>query len=339
MENTNKIANLVTGNIHPENKKKVLTEIHSNEESRKTFHKLKAAWVVFSFTKKKQDYEIEKSYLALHKKIQRHKYLPFDSKISYNLKYAAILFIVIGLPVLWYLMNQTSSAEANKKLKYVSVVADNGQMSKIILPDSSLVLLNSGTTLSYNSSYAITNRDLILKGQAYLQVKKDSKNPLTVTCNDLKVKVLGTEFDISAYPEDDKIQVVLETGCIQLLRTADDSFKYKLKPGEMAQYDVKLKDVVIEKVNTADYTTWKEGSLIFNDVPMADVTKRLERRFNIEIVVKDKEVYQSVFNANFKNEDLTEILEYIQYTCPIKYTVLKENNKTKRKIEFYYQPD
>jgi transmembrane sensor len=314
----------------------VLSEIHTDAERRQVFYKIKAAWAVLSSTKKQQDYETERTYLFLQEKIQR-KIFPFHSTIGTFLKYAAFLVILIGFPVLFYLNKQTLSPEISKVLKYTSVVADNGQISKIILPDSSIVWLNSGTTLSYNSGYAITNRNLNLNGQAYLHVKKDIENPLIVACNDLKVKVLGTKFDVSAYPGDDKIKVVLECGSVQLLRTGDDAFNYRLKPGEMAQYNKKSDDVAIEKVNAADFISWKEGYLLFDDVPMGDVIERLERKFDIEIIVRNKEVYKSIFNANFKDENLTEILEYIEYSCPIKYKTVKEAIENKREIEFYYQ--
>ena len=336
MKNSDNIVNLVTGNINPEDKKKVLSEIRTNEESKDVFYKIKAAWAVLSSTKKQQDYETERTYLVLQKKIHR-KTFPFHSKIGTFLKYAAILVILIGFPTLFYLNKQTSLPEIHKELKYTSVVADNGQISKIILPDSSIVWLNSGTTLSYNSGYAVTNRDLKLNGQAYMNIKRDDLNPLMVACNDLKVKVLGTNFDINAYLGDDKIQVVLESGSVQLLRTSDDAFNYRLNPGEMAQYNIKTNDVAIKKVNAADFISWKEGYLIFDDVPMGDVIERLERKFDIEITVKHEEVYKSIFNANLKDESLTEILEYIQYSCPIKYKTVNEVNESKRKIEFYYQ--
>lgn len=336
MKNAENIVNLVTGNINPDDKKETLSEIHTDAESRQVFFKVKAAWAVLSSTKKQQDYETERTYLVLQEKIHRKPFL-FHSTIGTFLKYAAILVILVGFPTLFYLNKQSSSPEISEELKYTSVVADNGQISKIILPDSSIVWLNSGSTLSYNSGYAVTNRDLNLNGQAYMNIKRDDLNPLIVACNDLKVKVLGTKFDVCAYPGDDKIQVVLESGSVQLLRTGDDAFNYRLNPDQMAQYNIKTNDVAIKRVNAADFISWKEGYLIFEDVPMGDVIERLERKFDVEIIVKHEEVYKSIFNANFKDENLTEILEYIQYSCPIKYKTVKEVNESKRKIEFYYQ--
>ncbi|MCG6190908.1 FecR family protein [Maribellus maritimus] len=335
MKNAKDIVNLVSGDISPEEKKKVLSEVKTNEEGKELFFKMKAAWAVLSSTKTLPDYDIEKSYMDLKKQLEGKK-ISFYSRIKPVLKYAAIFIILTGFAIFWYL-NKHQQYGLSEEFKYTSVVAEKGQISKIILPDSSIVWLNSGTTLSYNNGYSVNNRDLFLNGQAYLSVKKDRNNPLIVACNDLRVKVLGTKFDVSAYPGDDKINVVLESGSIELLQAGNDEFKYLLKPGEMAQYNARLKKIIIKNVETIDFTNWKEGYLIFKDTPMADVIERLERKFNIEVTVKNKEVYKSIFNASFKDEKLKEILDYIEYSCPIKYKLRKGDNVNKPIVELYTQ--
>lgn len=131
MKNAENIVNLVTGNINPDDKKETLSEIHTDAESRQVFFKVKAAWAVLSSTKKQQDYETERTYLVLQEKIHRKPFL-FHSTIGTFLKYAAILVILVGFPTLFYLNKQSSSPEISEELKYTSVVADNGQISKII---------------------------------------------------------------------------------------------------------------------------------------------------------------------------------------------------------------
>ena len=335
MKNTKDIVNLVSGNISREDKEKVLSAIEKNKEDREVFYKMKAAWAVLSSSKMLPDYDIEKSYTDLKAQMEG-KEISFYSRIKPALKYAAIFIVLVGFTIFWYL-NKHQQYGVGEELKYTSVVAEKGQISKIILPDSSIVWLNSGTTLSYNSGYSVNNRDLFLSGQAYLHVKKDQNNPLVVACSDLKVKVLGTKFDVSAYPGDDKINVVLESGSVELLQTGNNKFKYMLKPGEMAQYNARLKKVTIKNVETMDFTNWKVGYLIFKDTPMSDVIERLERKFDIEVAVKNQEVYKSIFNASFKDENLREILDYIEYSCPVKYKLRKGDNVNKPIVELYAQ--
>lgn len=325
---------MITGNITIDSKRNILSEISKEPETREVFKKVKIAWALLSSTKKMPDYKVEKSYLDLQAKILsknrslKAKYYPY-------LKYAAIFILLISISSVLLLINRQSEPKIANNIKYTSIIADYGQISKVILPDSSIVWLNSGTTLSYNNEYSVNNRDLTLIGQALLEVKKNKAIPLIVACNDLKVKVLGTKFDVCAYPEDEKVSVVLESGSVELLHSKNKSFSYTLKPGEKAVYNSLLKNIVIKEIKPTVYATWKDGTLIFTNTPMAEVIKKLERKFNVEITVNNPEVYKSIFNANFKDESLVEILDYIQYSCPIAYKIIDENKAEKSKIIFY----
>jgi ferric-dicitrate binding protein FerR (iron transport regulator) len=142
----------------------------------------------------------------------------------------------------------------------------------------------------------------------------------------LQIKVLGTRFDVKAYPEDEEIKVTLESGKVELLNSKNKYFVYTMKPGQMASYDPLSNEVKMKTVVPQNYSGWKNGELIFVDTPMSEVLKSLKRKFDVEIEVDNPYVYRSVFNANFKNESLKEILNYIQFSCHINYTLISEKN-------------
>jgi ferric-dicitrate binding protein FerR (iron transport regulator) len=333
MKNTDDIIKLAAGCIEPEPKGELFSELEQDPESEKIYNKAKTAQAFLASSAKMSEYKIENSYQKLQAKINLHA-VPFRLKASLFLKYAAILILLSGiLPLLYYLKNQ-NRLPGKTELKYTSVVAKYKEMSQVILSDSSVVWLNSGTTLTYNNDYSVGNRDLSVKGEAYFDVRKNSKIPLIVTCDELKVKVLGTKFNVNAYPEDHQITVVLESGAIELMHTKIKSFSYKLNPGEMAHYNTASKDMTVEKANVADFTVWKDGLLVFKDTPMADVIKRLERKFNVDMIVGNPLVYEPAFNATFKDENLAEVLDYIRYSCHIRYKILKDNTN-KIKVELY----
>ncbi len=333
MKNTDDIIKLAAGCIEPERKGDLFSELEQNPESETLYNKAKTAQAFLASSAKMSEYKIENSYRKLQKKINLQTTV-FRFQTGIFLKYAAILVLLSGiLPLLYYLKKQ-NRLPVEQELKYTSVVARYKEMSQIILPDSSVVWLNSGTTLTYNNDYAVGNRDLSVKGEAYFDVRKNRKIPLTVTCDELKVKVLGTKFNISAYPEDHQITVALESGAVELLHTKNKSFSYKLNPGEMARYSIASKDMTVEKANVADFTVWKDGLLVFKDTPMAEVIKRLERKFNVEMIVGNSSVYEPAFNATFKDENLAEVLDYIRFSCHIQYKILKDNTN-KIKVELY----
>ncbi|HAZ00666.1 MAG: hypothetical protein A2W90_14415 [Bacteroidetes bacterium GWF2_42_66] len=316
------ILDLITGNTNSDGKQVVLKRIEEEPETKNFFRKAKIAWAFMSSTRKAPDELVDKSFRELQNRISLK---PKSLTIYSLLKYAAILILVVGISSAMFYLGKESNPVPVDVMKYTSVVADYGQISKVILPDSSVVWLNSGTTLTYNSNFSFSNRDLTLNGQAFLEVRKNKEIPLIVSSGDLKVKVHGTRFDVSAYPEEKKIDVVLESGSVELLHAKNTDFSYTLKPGEMAEYNLESKSLAINETGLKNYTRWKDGVLIFKDASMAEVIKKLERKFNVEIVTDNPGVYKSVFNANFKNESLTEILDYIHFSCPISYRILQED--------------
>lgn len=328
MKNLEDILNLVTGNLDPERKIEVLSGLREEAADEAFFSKAKITWALMSSTQKMSDYRIEGSYAKLQSRMRSENK---GRTVALGIiKYAAVLVVMIGISgLLFYLFRQNPTDQ--QPIQYTSVIAEKGQISKVILPDSSVVWLNSKTSLRYDSRFSQTNRNLTLSGQAFLDVKKNKDLPLIVSCGTLQVKVLGTRFDVCAYPDENNVRVILESGKIELSDTRNTKFKYYLNPGEMADFSSQSGNLSIVDFPEDSYLAWKDGELIFKDTPMTDVIRRLERKYDIEVVVKNQEVYRSVFNAKFKNESLKEILDYIRFSCHINYRLVpgKENERIK----------
>lgn len=329
MKNLDDIFGLITGNIDPKRKQDVYSTIRKDADTEDLFKKAKIVWALMSSTRKMPNYRTEESYRMLHSRISKQQ--RFFTLHSF-VRYAAVFIVLVGISSLTFYFGKQNSPTADSAIKYTSVVAEKGQISKIVLPDSSVVWLNSGTKLTYDNNYSYKNRDLKLNGQAFLEVKKNKNLPLIVASGNLKIKVLGTRFDVNAYSDDNMIKVTLESGKVELTNSVNHSFHYELNPGEMAEYESQSGRVKIKKVESQNYINWKDGTLIFVDTPMAEVLKGLERKFDIEIEVGNPKVYKSVFNANFKNENLKEILDYIQFTCPITYQLNQEKGTSQVKV-------
>lgn len=329
MKNLDNILKLVTGNMDPDEKRGAYSTIKDDSDSADFYKKAKITWALMASTRKMPDYKVDESYRVLHARISSTQN---SFKLSRYFRYAAALILLVGISTLTFYLGKQNFFSAESGIKYTSVVADRGQISKVILPDSSVVWLNSGTTLTYDNNYSYNNRNLTLSGQAFLEVKKNENIPMVVASGNLRVKVLGTRFDVNAYPDDNMIKVILKSGKVELLNSKDNSFNYKLNPGEMAEYETHSCRIEIKAIEFKKYSNWKEGELIFMDTPMAEVLKNLERKFDIEIEVGNPKVYKSVFNANFKNESLKEILDYIQFTCPVTYSLIPKKGDTQAKV-------
>ena len=253
--------------------------------------------------------------------IRRNKTIQIKNNLIKILPYAAVLAVIIGISVLFYLNNKSSKSYSDF---YTSVITENGQRSKVVLPDSSIVWLNSGTTLSYN--YSLDDvRSVILSGQGFFQVTRNENKPFVVQCGEISVKVLGTKFDVKAYPVNDKISVVLESGSVEL-KHSQCLLDYVLKPGEKADYNIKEKSVKVCDADVKKFTSWKEGKLIFKNDPMKLVIEELERWYNIKVEVKDQEVYNSIFTGTVINEGYPQIFKLIEYSCRVHCEIVNNLN-------------
>ncbi|QGY47011.1 DUF4974 domain-containing protein [Maribellus comscasis] len=240
---------------------------------------------------------------------------------------AASIILIAGLSgsLLSY-FNRSDVSEETTPEFFTSVVTENGQTSRIVLPDSSVVWLNSQTTLSYSNKFSIENRNIKLDGEAFFKVQRNEEIPLIVSCGNLKVKVLGTEFDVCSFPADDKVNVILEKGKIELTHVNNLFQPLDLRPGHMAQFDEQKKILSLQKVDTYEYTSWKDGVLIFKDTPMKEVISKLEHWYGVEINVNTPDVYDLVFNATIVDESLEEIFKLIEYTCDVSYKIYYSHN-------------
>lgn len=231
-------------------------------------------------------------------------------------KIAAILIIgvIIGLFVNYFRKTEPV---------YYTSYAPLGSVSQMLLPDNTMVYLNAGSKLKYVFNSDSDLREVYLEGEAWFDVEKNENKKFVVHTSYYDVNVLGTEFNVKAYPEDDLVSTTLEGGSIQI--TSTDQFKIQnnqvLKPGEQLIYDKKDNKIELRKVNTRRYTSWKENKLIFIDMSLKELIVLLERKYGVDIKIDDKSLLDLHYDGTLRNETIIEVLEILQETLPIHYNI------------------
>jgi ferric-dicitrate binding protein FerR (iron transport regulator) len=278
----------------------------------------------------KQDHtpEFKQGWINIQSSIQEKTQAELNQiKRTFRIfKYAAILVLLISIPGILLMMKSKSKVQ---ELTYTTVAADLGQVSKVLLPDSTVIYINSGSTIKYNNQFSATNRDIELIGEAFFKVHKNKDLPLIVASQDLRIKVLGTEFSVSAYPDEKDIQVVLEKGKVELNSPVLLNLNQEMKPGELASYDKEKKEMALSTVNTVLFTSWKDGLINIYNLPLTELTKRLEKRYNQKFRIDD-EIKDLHFTFTIKNEELSSVLSLMEQITPI------DAVQTKNFIELKY---
>jgi len=241
-------------------------------------------------------------------------------------KQAAIFILLIGLgaTIQYFFTDLTSRKVYNEQL---SVYAPLGQMTDLELPDGTLVKLNSGTTILYNGDFSSGNREVFIEGEAFFDVQTDKKHPFVVKSKLLDVKVYGTSFNISSYPEDKNFTATLVKGSISIL-DKDGKEISKLNPGDNAAYTENESNIKVSQINTSLYTSWKEGLVTYRNDKMKDIAKQIERWYNVEIVIQKEGLgEESYFGTILKNKPIDQILEVFKLTTSLEYEIIPRADK------------
>jgi len=215
------------------------------------------------------------------------------------------------------------SIQADSKSGQVlnQLILPYGRTSEIILPDGTKVFLNAGSRLAYPDVFAGNSREIYLNGEAYFEVKHDSKRPFVVQVNDLRIKDLGTRFNVSAYSSDSRIETVLTEGKVSIKQNNSGLFNLatELVPGQLASFNKQNGQISIKKVNVDDYVLWTQGLMKFETVDLSIIVKKLERYYNIRFEYKDLMIGTIRISGKLElKEDKKEVLERIARTASVK---------------------
>ncbi len=214
---------------------------------------------------------------------------------------------------------------SSKDVVYNTLNVPYGKRFDVVLSDGTHVFLNSGTSLRYPVTFKKNmDRTVFLKGEAYFDVTKDDSHPFIVNADEMEVKVLGTKFNVSHYPEDSNINAVLVEGSVELQNKGNQSGEVVLlKPGFKAELDKNNTQISLEKVNTRVYTAWVQGKLIFRNSSFRQIRQTLERKYNISIRNTNKDLDEQLFDATFDIESIDEILQSFSKSYAITYKIIE----------------
>lgn len=250
---------------------------------------------------------------------------------------AAVLFFAIGLFVFGTLFNKK---EKSTQVATNEISTRPGSKSKIQLPDGSIVWLNAGSKLTYTKEYGQQIREVTLTGEAYFDVVKMKEKPFIIHTSSINIKVLGTAFNVKAYPEDKQTETSLIRGSIEVTINNRPDNKIILSPNEKlivenelfirkeaeknkSKYALpvisinKLKHSPVD--STVAETQWVENKLVFNDESFAELAVNMERWYDVNIEINDVQLLQKRMTGNFEKETIEQALDALKLIIPFRY--------------------
>lgn len=257
--------------------------------------------------------EKKANYAKLIKQLhigQKEKRVLFSWQKVYRI--AAVVALVLTTSISAYYLYKDVVA-SRQEMALCQMEVPLGAQAKVILPDGSVVQLNSGTILSYDPSLAHNSkREVYLSGEAHFEVRKNPEHPFIVHTNDIHVKVLGTIFNVRAYPQDRQIEVGLIEGKVNVFSLSETQGNVILMPNERLLYDKELKRMWTDTVDARRMSQWTTGRLSFVNTSLVDILKEIERKYNVRIVVDSRRMKEEIFSGSISAKlTIDEILNYI----------------------------
>ena len=231
-------------------------------------------------------------------------------------------------------LNEKDTISSNVKnegkvLLFNKLIVPFGKRSKIVLSDGSVVHLNAGTKFVFPEKFVSNQRTVFLSGEAFFEVTANKEKPFVVKTIEEKIsiEVLGTKFNVSAYPIDSDILTVLTEGKVvvaekNIFRTQ----KTILKPGQLATWNKNNESINVKEVNTDNYTLWTSGLLYFESESIVNIVRKIERFYNVKIVFENMSDAKNI-NVSGKldlNDKIEQTLENLTITTKFKFEIIND---------------
>jgi ferric-dicitrate binding protein FerR (iron transport regulator) len=266
-----------------------------------------------------ESHSIEHAPLAEILHLPRKGYAGMSGFRKYWYAAAAVVTLVLVTTALYFL-NPTVNGFLSFSLQ--NEVTARGHRTFVTLEDGTKIWLNADSRLTYPKSFSgEATREIQLEGEAYFDVAENKQKPFIVHTSDIRIKVLGTSFNVKSYGKDRTIETTLIKGKVTI-ESSTDSKKLTLLPNQQAVFEKESKKLFLEHKDKAiDYTSWRDGQLVFDDRPLADIVNELERWFNVTIEVEDRTSLNCHFSASVNNKTLEEVMELFKDAEAIDYRI------------------
>jgi Fe2+-dicitrate sensor, membrane component len=312
---SNLIIRYLQGNSSPDETNRFYEWIRADAENKKLFFGIKAIYDAAAGSKQTMDIEESWERLLNKKKQKQTRVYVLSRRI---LAYAAAILLVIVSGTTYLLLKTNDSTE----LLSSRYIGGNGlEADVVVLPDGTRISLGANTVFHCEKNYGRSARTVYLEGEAYFDVIKQNDKPFVVKCGGQNIEVLGTKFNVMAYPDDSVFTTTLLEGSIRL--TVEDLSKSViLSPDQQLSYNRNKGVLKINSVDAQQVTAWTSGYYFFSEQRLEDILHRLSLVYGVEFIINSEKLKNPVFTGTFyRGQNIKDIMEVINMSIPIKYEV------------------
>jgi len=299
-------------------KKELLQWIKFSDENLNEFTEIRELWLT-SDVALSDDKELDTALEKLQNRILLNS-KPLRKQVAFKWhQIAAVFLVLLSVGYAIYTRN-TSTRITSHVIIQNQLITAVGSKGRFVLPDSSVVWLNSGSKLIYPEYFDKTGRNVILEGEAYFQINEDKTRPFVVKTEEVDIEVLGTSFNIANYPGSSSIETVLLSGSI-VARLNETGKTTQLIPDQLLIYHKETGKAEIGITSSKYHIDWIKDRLIFDNDCLSDIIISLEGWYTAQIDCPKAFANEQRLSFTVRGESLEEILSSMSFIIPMKYTI------------------
>lgn len=339
------IVRVLNGEASPSDKQSLIAWMNESQENRENFKKLESVWNAISIIDKSGDFDHEKAFLKFRREVDLKLKASKKARVvritDNIIRAAAVAVILLGIG---YMILSRAGEPVTPAIAKCEIISPRGSKTQVILPDNSVVWLNSESKLEYNNEYGIEDREVFLEGEGYFEVKTNPDQVFVVNASGLRIKALGTTFNVKSYPSENTIETTLIEGKVDLenITSGKPTTLVTLEPNQKVTYykvteeagkeervtgitredatPAKAKDInpllSNEEVDVSLVTSWTNNMIFFDHETFQDLAVRLERRFGVNIYFIDDGIKNLEFTGKFSDIIIEQVLAALQFASP-----------------------
>lgn len=336
MEKNNDIDLLLTrlseGSITPEEEQRLGQWLEADEEHRRALRDSQMLGLADDTERLTAQLDADEALLQLRRRTRRTS----ATLLTWFQRAAAVLLLPL-LGIVAYMALQQSPREVAQMME---VRTNAGMTTTVVLPDSTVVCLNSESVLRYPSAFTGDSRTVSLTGEAYFDVTHDPTRRFVVaTPGQGQVEVYGTSFNVEAYAREGTVSTTLVEGSVgfRFIDRSGHEQLQRLTPRHKLVYSTETHRVALTETTCERETAWKDGKVIFDNTPMRDILRTLGRRYNVDFIVSDRRIEGYSFTGTISSQRLERIMQYFKLSSGIRWRYADDGDlsQERQKIEIY----
>lgn len=229
---------------------------------------------------------------------------------------AALIPLFLWLGTVIFLNDRVSLFTSSE---YEEIYVPKGEHLQVVLQDGTKIYLNSDSRIQYPKKFGLFERNIKLTGEAYFDVIKESKRKFVVELNGVNVEVLGTSFDVRAYPENRNVYVQLDEGKVIFKEVLTSKYT-TMSPGDLVVYDRNKGSFTMAQEDiTMQLTDWKQNQIVLDAAPLEEVINILSRSYDMKFIIKDEAAKKYQYTLTTNKINLREILWDLEFVSPVHF--------------------